>query len=109
MARHTAAECAQIVGKLVRKAMDKKVRLADLSAEEFKQVDAALDESVRQVLGVENAVARFVSYGSTAPAEVAKQVQAWQERLKAEGGSGKAEEKIEDEAGANIKKKVASK
>ena len=99
----------EIVGKLVRKAMDKKVRLADLSAEEFKQVDAALDESVRQALGVENAVARFVSYGSTAPAEVAKQVQAWQERLKAEGGSGKAEKKTEDEAGANIKKKVASK
>jgi len=81
MPQRTAHE---VVGKLVRKAMDRGVRLADLSAEDFKQVDATLDDSVRSALGVENAVARFVSYGSTAPAEVNKQIEAWQERLSAE-------------------------
>jgi argininosuccinate lyase len=79
----------EIVGKLVRKAMDKGVRLADLTAEEFKQIDSALDESVRKALGVENAVARFVSYGSTAPKEVDKQIHSWQEKLKAEEAEGK--------------------
>ena len=64
------------------------VRLADLTAEEFRSVDASLDESVRGVLGVENAVARFVSYGSTAPGEVEKQIKLWQERVKADGGAG---------------------
>jgi len=33
------------------------------------------------VLGVANALAAFRSYGSTAPAEVARQLKAWGERL----------------------------
>src|SRR5439155_381212 len=33
------------------------------------------------VLGVKNALAAFQSYGSTAPAEVAKQLEAWRKRL----------------------------
>jgi argininosuccinate lyase len=90
----------EIVGKLVRQGMDKGVRLVDLTAEEFKQIDAALDDSVRQVLGVENAVARFVSYGSTAPKEVEKQMQAWQEKLKAEGG-GQTADKNADKGNAD--------
>jgi argininosuccinate lyase len=75
----------ETVGKLVRKAMDRGARLADLTADELKSVDPTLDGSVIAVLGVENAVARFVSYGSTAPKEVQRQVKAWEERLKAEG------------------------
>ena len=71
----------EIVGKLVRAAMDQGVRLADLAAEDFKAASAALDESVKQGLGVENAVKKFVSYGSTGPAEVEKQVKKWEERL----------------------------
>jgi argininosuccinate lyase len=81
----------EIVGKLVRKAMDRGARLVDLTADELKSVDSTLDESVKAVLGVENAVARFVSYGSTAPNEVQRQVKAWEERLKAEGEQQKAE------------------
>jgi len=83
----------ETVGKLVRTAMDRGVRLADLSADDFKQVDPALDDSVRQALGVENSVARFVSYGSTSPAEVKKQVQVWQKKQKAEGTEQKAEQR----------------
>jgi argininosuccinate lyase len=78
----------EIVGKLVRKAMDRGVRLVDLTVEEFRSVDASLDDSLRGMLGVENAVARFVSYGSTAPSEVEKQIQVWQKRVKANGGAG---------------------
>ena len=35
----------------------------------------------QDVLGVRNALAAFRSYGSTAPAEVKKQVAAWKSRL----------------------------
>jgi len=71
----------EIVGKLVRKAMDRGLPLSALSADDFKQVDPSLDESLKTVLGTENAIARFVSYGSTAPKEVQKQIQVWQLRL----------------------------
>ena len=69
------------VGRLVRKALDRGVRLADLSLAEFREADAQLDASVYDVLGPEKAVAAMMSYGSTAPKEVKKQVQRWKEKL----------------------------
>jgi argininosuccinate lyase len=82
MPQRTAHE---VVGKLVRKALDRNVRLVDLTDVEFKEADASLDGSLRSALGVENAVSRFVSYGSTAPNEVKKQIEEWKKRVKAEG------------------------
>jgi argininosuccinate lyase len=73
-----------LVGQLVRKALDRGVRLADLPLEAFREVDASLDESVYGVLGAENAVTAMKSYGSTAPSEVDRQVAAWKERLSKE-------------------------
>ena len=70
-----------LVGKLVRKALDRGVRLSDLSLDEFREVHPDLDESVYGVLGVEQAVRAMRSYGSTAPEEVAKQVELWKKRL----------------------------
>jgi argininosuccinate lyase len=70
-----------IVGNLVRAALDRNVRLADLPLELFKAGDARLDERVYQVLGVDAAVAAFQSYGSTAPAQVRQQIEAWQKKL----------------------------
>lgn len=70
-----------LVGRLVRCAMDRGVRLADLPLAEFQKEYAELDESVYEVLGVEKAVSAMKSYGSTAPAEVHKQVERWKERL----------------------------
>jgi argininosuccinate lyase len=70
-----------VVGKLVRKALDRGVRLADLPLDEFKAVDPALDRGVYDVLGVEHAVNAFVSYGSTAPAQVAQQLSNWNRKL----------------------------
>jgi argininosuccinate lyase len=71
----------EIVGKLVRAALDRGVSLSELSVDEFKKADPSLDESVKSALGVQNAISRFVSYGSTAPAEVDKQMRIWTERL----------------------------
>jgi argininosuccinate lyase len=70
-----------LVGRLVRKAMDGGVRLADLPLTDFQAASADLDESVYDVLGVEKAVAVMKSYGSTAPDQVQKQVERWKERL----------------------------
>ena len=71
----------ELVGRLVRKALDRGVRLADLSLAEFREADPELDASVYDVLGPEKAVAAMMSYGSTAPKEVKKQVQRWKEKL----------------------------
>jgi argininosuccinate lyase len=71
-----------LVGRLVRLALDRGVPLAELSLDDFQQAHAALDESVYDVLGAERAVAAFVSYGSTAPAEVQRQIERWKELLK---------------------------
>jgi len=69
------------VGSLVRKAMDQHVRLEDLTLEDFKAVDPTLDFTVYNVLGVKNAVEDFVSFGSTAPKEVQRQLKFWKDRL----------------------------
>lgn len=70
------------VGRLVRTALDRGCALAELSPADYQQVDPSLDGSLREVLGVDRAIARFQSYGSTAPAEVAKQIEGWRIRLK---------------------------
>jgi argininosuccinate lyase len=71
-----------LIGDLVRTATKKSVTLAELSLEEFQAAEPSLDESVFDVLGVENAVKAFQSVGSTCPQRVAEQVAAWKHRLK---------------------------
>ena len=70
-----------LVGRLVRKALDRGMRLSDLSLEEFQEAHADLDASVYDALGPEKAVAAMVSYGSTGPGQVQEQIQRWKERL----------------------------
>ena len=65
----------ETVGKLVRECEQRKCRLADLSDDEIGT------PGVRAVLGVTNALAAFKSYGSTAPAEVEKQLREWKKRI----------------------------
>jgi argininosuccinate lyase len=72
----------EIIGKLVASAMKRDLPLAKLDLAEFQAAHPSLDDSVYEVLGVEQAVMAFSSEGSTAPAEVAKQVAAWKQRLK---------------------------
>ncbi|TWU00626.1 Argininosuccinate lyase [Botrimarina colliarenosi] len=70
-----------IVGKLVGAAMKEGVRLADLPLAAYQEDCPQLDESLYDVLGVEQAVKAFRSVGSTRPEFVAQQVAAWRERL----------------------------
>jgi len=70
-----------LVGRLVRKALDRNVRLSDLSLEEFQEAHPELDAKVYDVLGVEKALQAMRSYGSTAPEQVAKQIARWKETL----------------------------
>jgi len=70
-----------VVGRLVRKALDRGVRLTDLPIEEFTAAHADLDEGVYDVLGCERAVAAMTSFGSTGPEQVRQQVARWKELL----------------------------
>ena len=70
-----------LVGELVRMAMASGRALSELPLEEFQKLDSQVDASVYDVLGVENALRAFRSFGSTAPDRVAAQVEAWQRRL----------------------------
>ena len=78
----------EVIGRLVglceRRGLK---RLADLSDAELAEADPRLGPEVRGVLGVENAVKSFRSYGSTAPAEVEKQLERWRARWELEGGT----------------------
>jgi argininosuccinate lyase len=72
----------EIIGRLVANAMKRNVPLAELPLAEFQAAHTALDSHVFEVLGATHAVAAFTSYGSTNPAQVKHQLDAWQERLK---------------------------
>jgi argininosuccinate lyase len=71
----------EAVGKLVRLCLERRCRLADLPPEEYEAVRPGIGAGVYQVLGVANALKAFRSTGSTAPAEVAKQLEAWRGKL----------------------------
>ena len=65
----------EAVGNLVRECEQRKCRLADLPDAMFPTPE------VKASLGVANALAAFTSYGSTAPAEVERQLREWNARL----------------------------
>jgi argininosuccinate lyase len=71
----------EAVGRLVRLGEERRCRLADLPLEVLQSVRPELDSRVYKVLGVANALGAFRSAGSTAPAEVARQMELWRTRL----------------------------
>ncbi len=71
----------EAIGRLVAVAMKRGVPLAQLELADFQAVDPELDAGVFDVLGVEQAIAAFVSEGSTAPKEVALQIESWKKKL----------------------------
>jgi len=73
----------EIVGKLVRLCEQRRCRLADLPADVYDEARPGLAAGVYNILGVANALAAFRSAGSTAPAQVAEQLQSWKARLNA--------------------------
>lgn len=72
----------EAVGKLVRLCEERRCRLKDLAADVYEGVHPGLAAEVYTVLGVANALAAFKSQGSTAPAEVEKQLERWEIWLK---------------------------
>ena len=72
----------EVIGRLVglcdRRGLK---RLADLTDAELLDAHPQLGPEVRDWLGVENAINAFRSYGSTAPAEVEKQLERWEKKL----------------------------
>jgi argininosuccinate lyase len=71
-----------ITGTLVAMAEEKGCDLPDLTLEQMQSVHSDIDDTIFDVLGVENSVASRVSYGGTAPAQVRAQVARWKEILK---------------------------
>jgi argininosuccinate lyase len=70
-----------LIGGLVNKALKRGVPLSGLALEDFREACPELDESVYDVLGVENAVRSMRSYGSTGPEHVRWQIKSWKDRL----------------------------
>jgi len=70
-----------LVGQLVKTAMRRGVRLADLALEDFKVAYGGLDAGVYDVLGVDKAVAAMTSEGSTGPEQVRRRVDIWKQRI----------------------------
>lgn len=71
----------ELVGKLVKASESRGGRLEELPREMFEDVRPGLADRVYPVMGAANAMAAFVSYGSTAPAEVDRQLIHWTEQL----------------------------
>ena len=71
----------EAVGKLVRLCEENRCRLKDLPSESYESVRPGLGAKVYNVLGVPSALAAFRSAGSTAPAEVEKQIARWRKQL----------------------------
>ncbi|MEX0793632.1 MAG: argininosuccinate lyase [Pirellulaceae bacterium] len=69
------------IGSLVAAAMERRCRLADLTLDDFRAVNPRLDANIYDILGVQRAVSAFRSEGSTAPAEVKKQITHWKQQL----------------------------
>jgi argininosuccinate lyase len=70
-----------LVGAIVGEAMNRGVALKDLPLEVLQSHAQEIDQSVYDCLGTENAVAAFVSYGSTAPDQVQSQIARWTQIL----------------------------
>jgi argininosuccinate lyase len=71
----------EAVGGLVRECETKHCRLTDLPKERFESLLPGAANAIAGVLGVSNALNAFRSYGSTAPAEVERQLKEWKGRL----------------------------
>jgi argininosuccinate lyase len=71
----------EAVGKLVRECEQRRSRLLELPVDRFDAICPGHGRSVYEVLGVHKALHAFRSYGSTAPAEVDRQLGEWRQRL----------------------------
>ncbi|KAG2552519.1 argininosuccinate lyase, chloroplastic isoform X4 [Panicum virgatum] len=71
----------EIVGRSVQLCVTKNCQLAELQLDDLKAVHPAFEADVYEYLGVENAVNKFISYGSTGSNQVKKQLEDWRIQL----------------------------
>lgn len=69
------------VGRLVAMCVSKGCSLQDLTLDELRSISPVFSEDVYDYLGVENAVKKFCSYGSTGSECVASQLSFWAAQL----------------------------
>ncbi|HCN19581.1 MAG TPA: hypothetical protein DIS73_04760 [Planctomycetia bacterium] len=72
----------EVVGKIVKKALKDKKKLAGLSVDEFKKFSSLIDSDVYDLLGVENCIKHYKGPSSTAPRAVRKRLTFWDNKLK---------------------------
>ena len=73
----------EVVGRAVRAAAADGVPLAELSLEQLRSFSDVIGDDAYHVLGARNCVENYRSHGSSSPAEVQRQLEAWKERLEA--------------------------
>ena len=74
-------EAHHVTGSLVALAESKGCDLPELTISDLQSAHPGITPEVYSVLGVDNSVRSRLSYGGTAPANVAAQVARWKERL----------------------------
>ena len=66
-----------VTGRLVAMAEAQGCDLPDLTLRQMKEVSDVIDDSIFDVLGVDNSVASRTSLGGTAPSRVREEVARW--------------------------------
>ncbi len=73
----------EITGLVVRRALERGVRIQDLELAELQGFHAAFDATVYEALSLESLLAKRDAVGGTSPRRVAEQMDLWRERLAA--------------------------
>ncbi|XP_050379183.1 argininosuccinate lyase, chloroplastic [Argentina anserina] len=76
-----------IVGRAVAVCVSKSCQLQELSLDELRSMNPVFEKDVYEFLGVENAVKKFSSYGSTGSECVATQLNHWVGKLEITNGT----------------------
>jgi argininosuccinate lyase len=67
-------KCHSIAGRIVKIAESKGCELKDVSLEEMQQIEPDINNTIFNILSVENSVASRISYGGTSPSVVTKAI-----------------------------------
>lgn len=70
-----------IVGRMVRDCLDKGKKISDLDASQLKKYSSKLGPEIKKILSAWSSVSLKISYGSTNPKLVSRQLNRWKKRL----------------------------